>query len=138
MFAPNPSSATHRLVHFKGAPRPEIDDSKSVAENVAGSGYVPVPNYVADEVEELREFINFLYPQRGQDRFKLCRPDINELRWTVQDRSEIEPGIFETCTYAGGDTPRLAVLAARHRLDSEHERERTLTPFSIEPQPETD
>ncbi len=133
------SSQTHRLVHFKGAPRPEIDDSKSVAENVAGSGYVPVPNYVADEVEELREFINFLYPQRGQDRFKLCRPDINELRWTVVAKNAEGTGnMFSHHTYAGGDTPRLAVLAARHRLASEHESERTLTPFSIEPQPETD
>jgi hypothetical protein len=95
-----PDSQTHRLCHFKGAP----DAHK----------HVVVPDFVADEVEELREFVKFLFPQRGQDRFKLCRPDILEPRWSVSSHAD---GV--TSTYAAGETPVLAVRNARFRLQSE-------------------
>jgi|SRR6478735_4293137 len=110
-----PDSKTHRLTFFKGAPE--------------NGKHVPVPHFVADEVEELRAFVQFLYPQRGQDRFKLHRPDVLDPRWTVSARGE--DGIM--CTYAAGDSPRIAVHNARLRLAAEDEAERTKTPFSLEP-----
>ncbi len=123
-----PDSQTHRLVYF---PRAPIDETLPIQ----GQKYVAVPRFVADEVDELREFISFLYPQRGQDRFKLCRPDILEPRWIVTEK---ESDLHGPRTYAGGDTPLLAIRAARARLASEHESERTLTPFSLDPQTPTD
>lgn len=120
MDEPLPDSKTHRLAFFKGAPE--------------GGKHVPVEHYIADEVEELRAFVQFLFPQRGQDRFKLNRPDALEPRWSVSARGD--DGILHT--YASGDSPRLAVHNARLRLTAEDEAERTKTPFSLEPQPEHD
>lgn len=105
----SPDSKSHRLCFFPLAPEAQK--------------HVAVPHFVADEVEELREFIKFLYPPRGQDRFRLHRPDLFEMRWTVSARED--DGIHRF--YTGGDTPRLAILSARHRLASEDARERTLT-----------
>ncbi len=104
-----PSSTTHRLCFFQNAP--------------AAEKHVAVPHYVADEVEELREFVKFLFPQRGQDRFKLNRPDILDPRWTVSSKVD-----GATSTYAPGETPRLAVIAARARLASETTKEFFLNP----------
>jgi hypothetical protein len=111
---PLPDSQSHRLCAFPGAP--------------LSHRQATVPNYIADEVEDLREFIAFLYPPRGQTRFKLHAPDVLELRWTV-----CCTGSHSTFTF--GDTPRDAVRAARMRLKSEEESERTMTPFSL---PETE
>ncbi len=116
----SPDSQTHRLQFFKGAPD--------------GQKHIAVPHFVADEVDELREFIRFLYPPKGQDRFRLCRPDILDPRWTV---TSFVPG-DSTATYAAGDTPLIAVKNARLRLLAEDEAERTTTPFSLQPQPEHD
>lgn len=133
-----PSSQTHRLCYFpraknsEGTPADPIDDRQSIEQlkGVPRGAHVPVPHFVADEVEELREFIRFLYPKMGQDRFRLHRPDILEPRWTVYAKDSPEASLF----YAGGETPLLAVAAARMRLTHEREGERTLTPFSL---PET-
>ena len=91
-----PSSQTSRLCFFPGAPE--------------SHKHVVVPNFVADEVEELREFVKFLYPPRGQTRFKLCAPDLNDLAWSVWDAQD-------KITFARGETPRLAVTCARLRLN---------------------
>lgn len=109
---PSPDSQTHRLCFFPHTPH--------------GTKYFPVPHFVADEVEALREFVRFLYPQRGQDRFKLNRPDILDPRWTVSSKAD-----GETPTYTAGETPLLAVRAARHRLAAELEGERVMVPFSL-------
>ena len=98
-----PSSETHRLCYFAGAPE--------------SHKHIVVPNFVADEVEELRDFVKFLYPRRGQDRFKLYRPDILDPLWSVLVRRE--DGAFRT--FAKGDTALQAVRNARARLLSASE-----------------
>ena len=104
-------SQTHRLVFFEHATP------------ASQNGYLAVENAVADEVEELRAFVQFLFPPGGQDHYTLLRPDLNELRWTVWDK-------VGRRTYAQGDTARLAVRAAHHRL----QHEKTTTPFNLETQ----
>lgn len=113
MNTPCPDSKTHRLCFFKGAPAEK---------------HVAVPSFVADEVEELREFVKFLYPQRGQDRFKLNRPDIFEPCWSVSSKVD---GV--SSTYARGETPRLAVAHARIRLQYESIGSRYLNDFALPP-----
>lgn len=98
MKDPLPSSRTHRLTFFEGAPE--------------SHKHVVVPNFVADEVEELRAFIKFLYPSRDQRRFALFAPDLNDLSWAVSDLPARQ-------TYARGATPREAVKNARLRWTSE-------------------
>ena len=112
-----PDSKTHRLCFFKDAP--------------TNQKHVLVEHFVADEVEEYREFVRFLYPPKGQDRFQLARPDILELRWKVY-ALEGMPRVWTT--YAAGDTPLQAVKNARLRLQAEDEAERTTVPYSLEPQ----
>lgn len=104
-------STTHRLVHFDGAP---------------GTGYIAVENAVADEVEDLRAFVQFLFPLGGQDRFRLLRPDLMELRWTVFDT-------VAKRSYVQADTARLAVRNARLRLADET-RHNDGTAFELQPQ----
>lgn len=91
-------SKTHRLVHCTGAPN---------------DGFVVVHEAVADELEELRAAFQFLFPQRGQDRFQLLRPDRLDVRWVVYDRNL-------KSVYAYGATPRIALTTASRRLVSEN------------------
>lgn len=93
-----PASTTHRLCFFEGAP--------------PSHKHTIVPNYVADEVEELRAFVRFLFPKRGQDRFVLQRPDCLDFVWTVWDRQQNR-------AYTAGRDPFEAVNHARSRLGSE-------------------
>jgi hypothetical protein len=111
-----PDSKTHRLCFFKEAP--------------TNQKHVLVEHFVADEVEEYREFVRFLYPPKGQDRFKLLRPDINDLRWTVVTRDPANG--YSSRSYAAGDTPLQAVKNARLRLQAEDEAERTTVPYSLQ------
>jgi len=107
-------SQTHRLVFF--------EHSTPSSQN----GYLAVENAVADEVEDLRAFVTFLYPPGGQDRFRLLRPDTLELRWTVYDQTNHR-------TYAQAMMAREAVRAARHRLAAESRQS-----SDLELQPSTD
>lgn len=98
----SPDSQTHRLCFFKHAP--------------LGEKHVAVPHFVADEVEEYREFLRFLYPQRGQDRFRLNRPDLLQPEWSVS--SKVGDSLVQ---YAAGETALEAVRHARIRLQHEGE-----------------
>jgi len=91
-------STTHRLCAFQNS------------EN--GLKHEIVPHFVADEVETLRAFVTFLYPQKGQDRFQLLRPDIHCMEWVVYDRSN-------RATYSSASTPTLAVERAVARQKEE-------------------
>lgn len=93
-----PDSKTHRLCFFQGAP--------------LSHKHVTVPHFVADEVEELRAFVKFLYPPRGQDEYSLLRPDIHEPRWTVYNRRR-------HVSFTHGATPLEAVRNARLRLQDQ-------------------
>jgi hypothetical protein len=124
-----PDSQTHRLCFFKNAPT-NVPVGALHMPGVPVGKHVGVPHFVADEVEELREFVRFLYPPKGQDRFKLHRPDVLDLRWTVAAKDE--HGLSHI--YAAGDTPLQAVKNARLRLQAEDEAERTTVPYSLEPQ----
>jgi hypothetical protein len=90
----NPSTS-HRLVYF--TPSPDHPSS-----------YRDTPIFAADEIEELRAFVTFLYPPGGQDTYALLRPDLNDLRWVVWDRVKRE-------TFAAGATARIAVKNANQR-----------------------
>lgn len=98
------SSTTHRLVFFRALHAP----------GNPASGYVETPSYAADEIDELRAFIDFLFPTKGQDRFKLHRPDTLEPRWLVWDSDG-------KCSYALGQTAREAVRNARMKYLNECE-----------------
>lgn len=113
-----PDSKTHRLCFFQGAEE--------------GQKHIAVPIFVADEVEEYREFVRFLYPPKGQDRFKLNRPDVLDPRWSVSARNGPTDNYRGYLTYAAGDTPLQAVKNARLRLQAEDEAERTTVPYSLQ------
>ncbi len=80
--------------------------------NPTTNAWEPFPVWLVDEVEGLKDFVRFLYPPGGQDRWRLLRPDLHSLEWVVWDQ-------LQRVTYASGVTPIEAVVRAIRRRQEE-------------------
>lgn len=71
-----------------------------------------IPVLIADELEQLRMAMDFLYPRWGQKKYTLHAPDALQDLWSVWD-------VAGRRTFAMGRTPVEAAVSAQRRLNHE-------------------